>query len=77
MLKIRAFQSSRTFDPKPGILVNLYSSDNELLLVFKSIRETARYFNVYPRTININLNSNKLFKGKYYLRSKINDYPSN
>lgn len=75
--KIRAFQSSRTFDPKPGILVNLYSSDNELLLVFKSIRETARYFNVYPRTININLNSNKLFKGKYYLRSKINDYPSN
>ena len=74
---MRAYQSSRTFDPKPGIFVNLYSSENELLLVFKSIREAARYFNVNPRTININLDSNKLFMDKYYLKRKINDYPEN
>ncbi len=74
---MRAYQSSRTFDPKPGIFVNLYSSENEFLLGFKSVREAARYLNVNPRTIKRNLDSNKLFMDKYYLKRKINDYPKN
>jgi group I intron endonuclease len=67
---MKAYQSSRSVDPNPGVLVNLYSSKNELLQVFKSIRETAKYFKADTRTINRYLNSNQLFRGKYYLGIK-------
>lgn len=67
---MRIAQSSRTVDPNPGIAINLYSSENELLQTFKSIRETAKYFKADTRTINRYLNSNKLFRGEYYLRNK-------
>jgi group I intron endonuclease len=67
---LRVYQSLRSVDPNPGFSVNLYSSENKLLLVFKSIRETAKYFKADTRTINRYLDSNKLFRGKYYLRNK-------
>ena len=67
---MKAYQSSRSVDPNPGILVNLYSSENKLLQEFKSIREAAKYFKADTRTINRYLDSNKLFRNEYYLRSK-------
>lgn len=67
---MKAYQSSRSVDPNPGIFVNLYSSENKLLREFKSIREAAKYFKADTRTINRYLNSNKLFRGEYYLRNK-------
>lgn len=67
---MKAYQSSRSVDPNPGILVNLYSSENKLLQEFKSIREVAKYFKADTRTINRYLDSNKLFRNEYYLRSK-------
>jgi group I intron endonuclease len=64
------YQSSRTKDPNPGISIIVLSSDKKVLLTFKSIRETARYFKADPRTINRFLNSNKLFRNLYYILSK-------
>lgn len=67
---LSAYRLLRTSDPNPGFLVDLYSSENELLESFKSIREAAKYFKADTRTINRYLNSNKLFRGEYYLRNK-------
>lgn len=67
---LSAYRLLRTSDPNPGFLVDLYSSDNKLLASFKSIREAAKHFKADTRTINRYLNSNKLFRGEYYLRNK-------
>ena len=67
---LSAYQLSRTSDPNPGFLIDLYSSDNKLLASFKSIREAARHFKADTRTISRYLGSNKLFRGEYYLRNK-------
>lgn len=65
-----AYQSKRIVDPNPGISINVFSLDNNLLFTFKSIRETAKYLKADTRTINRFLDSNQLFRGEYYLRSK-------
>jgi hypothetical protein len=53
-----AYQSTRIVDPNPGIFINIFSLDNNLLFTFKSIRETAKYFKADIRTINRYLDSN-------------------
>lgn len=65
-----AYQSKRIVDPNPGISINVFSLDNNLLFTFKSIRETAKYLKADTRTINRFLDENQLFRGEYYLRSK-------
>ena len=48
-----AYQSKRIVDPNPGISINVFSLDNNLLFTFKSIRETAKYLKADTRTISI------------------------
>jgi group I intron endonuclease len=67
-----AYQSTRLADPNPGISINVFSLDNNLLFTFKSIRETAKHFKADTRTITRFLDSNQLFRNEYYIVSKLN-----
>jgi group I intron endonuclease len=67
---ISTYQSTRIVDPNPGIFINVFSLDNNLLFTFKSIRETTKHFKADTRTITRFLNSNLFFRSKYYIVSK-------
>nr|UVN15649.2 GIY-YIG endonuclease [Gongronella sp. w5] len=65
---MKAYQSSRNNDPNPGFLIDLYSSENNLLMSFKSIREITKFFKADTRTIKRYLESNELFRGEYFIK---------
>ena len=67
--KMRASQSNRTLHPVKGFTTRVEDTQTGQICLYDSLRETGKRLNSNHKTVKYNLDTGKLFRGRYLITS--------